>query len=91
MIDRSMNQVVIPPGEEAMLAKVEAAVERERMERYGDQVDVPWRVFGKVVLARLIHPFGVHLFINWRQYDVASDRLMTMGLVCRFCPVGRVR
>ena len=43
----------------------------------------------RIIVAKLLHPLGMHLWVTWNSYDQASDRLLVMGLTCMFCPLGK--
>lgn len=41
----------------------------------------------KLIIGRILHPFGIHTWVRWRYYDPTIDRIIDMnGVVCQYCP-----
>lgn len=83
MIETRIKQVVLsgdtePSVVSAAIAKVEPL-----------QARLPKVLIVKSILARILHPLGMHYWVSWMTYDSSSDRLIEMGLTCRFCSAGR--
>lgn len=80
MIDRELHQLVLPPGtDETIIDHVVAMVEPL-------QSDIGWRLKARIILARLLHPLGMHYWVTWNGYDPNGDRITELGLVCKWCP-----
>ena len=83
MIERDIKQVVL--SEDTSMETVTKALAKvETLQRRA-----PTALLIKSVIARLLHPLRIHYWVSWLTYDPASDRLIEMGLTCRFCPKGK--
>jgi len=46
----------------------------------------------KTIIGRVLHPFGVHTWVRWKQYDPQSKQVLDMnGKVCCWCPKAKLR
>lgn len=85
MINDKIDQVAVRMDQVHLIPKIEKLLVAEGLPELG------WRLAATLWLFKVIHPLGIHYWVKWRQYDEASDRLLHMGLVCRYCPKGRLR
>jgi len=51
---------------------------------------IPLRAKIKLTIGLIVHPFGIHTWTRWRQWDSISLRFLDVGRKCRFCPKGRI-
>lgn len=53
------------------------------------EADPIWAAI-KVQIGRVLHPFGVHTWVRWLHYDLATDRVIDMnGVICQWCTKAR--
>lgn len=83
MINRGIHQVVVTPG-----------TDRETIEKITAKIEplqrrIGWGLRTQVVIARALHPLGVHYWVTYNTYDPSTDKLLDMGLTCRFCPLAQ--
>lgn len=52
-------------------------------------IQISHKTWLKLKVGRMLHPFGIHTWVRWKQWDPASQRAIdTGGRVCEFCPAG---
>lgn len=73
MKSSELGQVIVDPHDatdELMAAMLEA------LER-GDKVKYTKRLYAKLALAKILHPLGIHHWVNYRTFDAGSGRIIT--------------
>lgn len=82
-----LGQVIVDPRDatDELLAALREALERGTEVKYGK------RLYAKLLFARIIHPFGIHHWVNYRTFDPGSGRIITHPghWVCAQCAKGR--
>ncbi len=88
MKSSELGQVVIPPQDatDELLAAVNAAVAS------GEDIKLSKRTMLRLYLADILHPIGIHHWVQYRTFDARSNRIIVWPnhWVCAKCPVGRI-
>ena len=80
------SQIVVDPS---------AGVDHEKVLESADRQNFGYAVLGpismiKLRVSRYLHPL-IHTWVDWLQYDPASDKVLETGMeVCLYCSKGRV-
>jgi hypothetical protein len=88
MRSTELSQVVIGTGDASpeLVRAAAAAIDREEPREIG------WATRIRMGLAGLVHPIGIHHWVNYRTYDPAADRIIIWpdAWICSECPKGKV-
>lgn len=83
----SIIKIQVEPSQAHLLEAVEKAAFRQGVL----YIMVGPKARARLLLGRLLHPFGKHTWMRWMTYDEASDRILdTGGQICEFCPRARM-
>lgn len=87
MRSTDLSQVVVRPAEATpeLLAAIVAAIDRQ------EEGPVSRASKVRIWLADVLHPIGIHHWVNYNTYDPASDRIIVWPgrWICSKCPRGR--
>jgi len=87
MKSRDLGQVVVSPADatEELLAAVNKALDN------GADIRLSKRTMLRLLVADVIHPFGIHHWVQFRTYDPWSNRIIVhpRTWVCALCPKGK--
>ena len=87
MKSSDLSQVRVDPRDatDELLAAVREAVER------GGPVKYSKKLYARLIAARVLHPFGIHHWVQYRTFDPGSGRIIVhpRKWVCTNCPKGR--
>jgi hypothetical protein len=88
MKSTELHQVVVDPSDAT--DEIMAAI-REAVAAGGD-VKITRRIWARLVVAKALHPLGVHHWVRYRTFDPASGRIIKHPgkWVCAECPKGKV-
>lgn len=87
MKSSELHQVVVDPRDatDELMAAVREAIER------GTPVKYSKRLYARLLAAAVLHPFGIHHWVQYRTFDPGSGRIIIHPnkWVCARCPKGK--
>lgn len=82
-----LGQVVVSPQDatDELMRAIEQALES------GGDVRVSKRTMLRLYMADILHPIGIHHWVQYRTYDPRSNRIIVhpRTWVCALCPKGK--
>lgn len=85
MRERTVHQVVVPPGtDQDLIDQIEAKIKP-------DQKPMSRWLRLRLAIGYLTHSRFHHTWVTWNSFDSGSGRILEMGETCMFCTKGRVR
>jgi len=88
MKSSDLSQVVVSPTDatDELLAAINEAIET------GTEFKISKRTAFRLLMADILHPIGIHHWVQYRTYDPRSNRIIVhpRTWVCALCSKGKI-